>query len=89
MEKVTVNGEKAHPVFNFLKERLPTPSDDPVSLMTNPQLITWSPVKRNDISWNFEKFLVAPDGKPYMRYSRNFQTIHIQNDIKELLAKCS
>lgn len=89
MEKVSVNGEKTHPVFNFLKERLPTPSDDPVSLMTNPQLITWSPVKRNDISWNFEKFLVAPDGKPYMRYSRNFQTIHIQNDIKELLAKCS
>ena len=89
MEKVSVNGEQAHPVFDFLKERLPSPSDDPTSLMTNPQYLTWSPVKRNDIAWNFEKFLVAPDGKPYMRYSKSFQTIHIQNDIQELLSKFS
>uniref|UniRef100_A0A8C5TB65 Glutathione peroxidase 1 n=1 Tax=Malurus cyaneus samueli TaxID=2593467 RepID=A0A8C5TB65_9PASS len=70
-EKCEVNGKNAHPVFTFLKEALPFPHDDPSSLMTNPQYIIWSPVCRNDIAWNFEKFLIGPDGVPFKRYSRN------------------
>uniref|UniRef100_A0A8B9J3P6 Glutathione peroxidase 1 n=1 Tax=Amazona collaria TaxID=241587 RepID=A0A8B9J3P6_9PSIT len=69
-EKCEVNGGNAHPLFTFLKEALPFPHDDPSSLMTNPQYIIWSPVCRNDISWNFEKFLIGPDGVPFKRYSR-------------------
>uniref|UniRef100_A0AAZ1Y634 Glutathione peroxidase 1 n=1 Tax=Oreochromis aureus TaxID=47969 RepID=A0AAZ1Y634_OREAU len=42
-EKVEVNGKDAHPLFVFLKEKLPTPSDDATSLMTDPKLINWSP----------------------------------------------
>uniref|UniRef100_A0A8V5GQ70 Glutathione peroxidase 1 n=1 Tax=Melopsittacus undulatus TaxID=13146 RepID=A0A8V5GQ70_MELUD len=60
-EKCEVNGKNAHPLFTFLKEALPFPHDDPSSLMTNPQYIIWSPVCRNDISWNFEKFLIGLD----------------------------
>uniref|UniRef100_A0A6I8N4V9 Glutathione peroxidase 1 n=1 Tax=Ornithorhynchus anatinus TaxID=9258 RepID=A0A6I8N4V9_ORNAN len=84
-EKCEVNGEKAHPLFAFLRESLPTPSDDPTSLMNDPKFITWSPVCRNDISWNFEKFLVGPDGVPVKRYSRRFETINIKEDIEVLL----
>lgn len=29
----------------------------------------WSPIKVNDIRWNFEKFLITADGKPFKRYS--------------------
>ena len=29
----------------------------------------WTPVARSDIAWNFEKFLVGPDGKLIKRYS--------------------
>uniref|UniRef100_G1KHK8 Ras homolog family member A n=1 Tax=Anolis carolinensis TaxID=28377 RepID=G1KHK8_ANOCA len=84
-EKCEVNGENAHPLFKFLKDELPYPHDDAVSLMANPQNIIWSPVCRNDISWNFEKFLIGPDGKPFKRYSRRFETIKIQDDIEKLL----
>ncbi|XP_026713621.1 glutathione peroxidase 1-like [Athene cunicularia] len=86
-EKCEVNGKNAHPLFTFLREALPFPHDDPTSLMTNPQYITWSPVCRNDVSWNFEKFLIGPDSVPFKRYSRNFETIKIQDDIELLLQK--
>ncbi|KAK1799964.1 hypothetical protein P4O66_006477 [Electrophorus voltai] len=87
LEKVEVNGKDAHPLFVFLKETLPFPSDNPTALMTDPKFIIWSPVCRNDISWNFEKFLVGPDGEPVKRYSRSFPTIDIEEDIKLLLKK--
>ena len=35
--------------------------------------------------WNFEKFLIGPEGEPFRRYSRSFQTINIEPDIKRLL----
>merc|ERR1719233_2499658 len=56
-------------------------------LMDNPSSIIWRPVKRSDISWNFEKFLVDPDGLPVKRYSKSFLTADIENDIEELLGK--
>ncbi|KAG7215063.1 hypothetical protein INR49_022810 [Caranx melampygus] len=71
LEKVDVNGKDAHPLFTFLREKLPFPSDEPFALMTDPKLIMWSPVCRNDVAWNFEKFLVGPDGEPFKRYSRS------------------
>ncbi|XP_062069377.1 glutathione peroxidase 1-like [Lepus europaeus] len=81
-QKCEVNGAKAHLLFAFLPGRkaLPAPSDDP---------ITWSLVCRNDVSWNFEKFLVGPDGVPVRRYSRHFPTIDIEPDIQALLSKGS
>uniref|UniRef100_A0A9J7ZXJ9 Glutathione peroxidase 1 n=1 Tax=Cyprinus carpio carpio TaxID=630221 RepID=A0A9J7ZXJ9_CYPCA len=87
LEKLEVNGANAHPLFVFLKEKLPQPSDDSVSLMGDPKFIIWSPVNRNDVSWNFEKFLIGPDGEPFKRYSRRFLTIDIEADIKELLKR--
>ncbi|RDD43055.1 Glutathione peroxidase 1 [Trichoplax sp. H2] len=89
MDKCDVNGSNAHPLFQFLKESLPTPSDDADSLMSDPKFIIWKPVKRSDISWNFEKFLITADGKPYKRYSRNFRTEAIANDIEHLLSVAS
>lgn len=86
-EKCDVNGKDCHPLFAYLRERLPLPSDDAVSLMDNPLYIIWQPVTRTDISWNFEKFLIDPTGKPFKRYSKRFQTINIQSDIKMLIEK--
>merc|ERR1712192_26340 len=53
----------------------------------NPIFINWAPVKRSDISWNFEKFLIHPDGTPVQRYSRYFPTIDIEEDIRKLIAE--
>ncbi len=62
--QVVANGEGEHEVFAWLKAHLPRPSDDEVSLMGDPKFIIWKPVRRSDISWNFEKFLVDQHGTP-------------------------
>jgi len=84
-DKVDVNGGNEHPLFTLLKKSLPTPHDDEESLMSDPKHIIWTPVKRSDISWNFEKFLISADGKPVKRYSRHFLTSDISKDIESLL----
>jgi len=48
-------------------------------------VVLWTPVARSDIAWNFEKFLVGPDGAFVKRYSRYFDTNAIAADIDELL----
>ncbi len=85
--KVEVNGKNSHPLFQLLRESLPAPVDNTHHLMGDPKKIIWDPVTRTDISWNFEKFLVAPDGTPFKRYSPKFETINIEPDIKELIKK--
>ena len=72
-------------MFSWLKSQLPTPKDDSESLMADPKFIIWKPVQRSDIAWNFEKFLVGPTGEAIVRYSKNYETIHLQKDIEELL----
>ncbi|PWS23157.1 hypothetical protein DKP78_14610, partial [Enterococcus faecium] len=85
LEKADVNGKDTHPLFQYLKDKLPFPSDEPMSFMTDPKFIIWSPVCRNDVAWNFEKFLIGPDGEPFKRYGRRFLTSNIEADIKKLL----
>jgi len=48
-------------------------------------VVLWTPVARSDVAWNFEKFLVGPDGAPVKRYSRFFDTNQIADDIDALL----
>lgn len=45
----------------------------------------WTPVCRSDIAWNFEKFLIGPDGEPVKRFSRYFPTAEIATDIDALM----
>ncbi|TRY61854.1 hypothetical protein TCAL_11232 [Tigriopus californicus] len=84
-DKIIINGEGEHPVFSWLKTALPMPFDDTESLMGDPKFIIWKPVKRSDVAWNFEKFLVSPGGEPVKRYSKGFETINIAKDIDSLL----
>lgn len=50
-EKVDVNGENRHPVYEVLTETADTEG------------------YTGDIRWNFEKFLVSPDGKVVARFN--------------------
>lgn len=81
--KIEVNGKNTHPVFDYLKRELPSPSDNAEELIFDPKFIQWAPVKRSDVSWNFEKFLIGPDGIPIRRYSRVFRTADIAEDIEK------
>ncbi|KAK8385171.1 hypothetical protein O3P69_012160 [Scylla paramamosain] len=83
--KVEVNGAGTHQVFKLLKEALPLPVDDPVSLMDDPKCIIWNPVTRSDIAWNFEKFLVDSSGNPVKRFSKKFPTKDLDTHIESLL----
>lgn len=38
-----------------------------------------------EIEWNFEKFLVTHDGKPYKRYSPQCSPFAMREDIEQLL----
>ncbi|KAK1931733.1 Glutathione peroxidase 1 [Phytophthora citrophthora] len=92
-EKVEVNGANAHALFNFLRITLPYPCDrtlldemsTPSGVFSHPMRLIWMPVTRADVSWNFEKFLISPDGTPYKRYSPKLDFTSMIEDVKFLL----
>ncbi|AWP17857.1 Glutathione peroxidase [Scophthalmus maximus] len=79
--KVEVNGLNEEPLFTYLKESL---------TFVNPVIgdikkFYWSPIKVNDIRWNFEKFLITADGLPFKRYELHCPIEKVEKDIAELL----
>ncbi|XP_062952812.1 epididymal secretory glutathione peroxidase [Cynocephalus volans] len=76
-EKGDVNGEKEQQVFTFLKHSCPHPSE----ILGSFRHISWEPVRVHDIRWNFEKFLVGPDGVPVMRWFHKTPVSTIKSDI--------
>mmetsp|Transcript_14057 Transcript_14057/g.51071 ORF Transcript_14057/g.51071 Transcript_14057/m.51071 type:complete len:154 (-) Transcript_14057:339-800(-) len=94
MTKTMVNGENEDALFTFLKKSLPVPSDDHggsgddyISNMSGPRIaFLYTPVRRSDITWNFEKFLVNQEGQPVKRYSPKFETIQLEDDIQKLIS---
>jgi len=83
-KKLDVNGAKEHKLFTFLKSRCPAP-DGLISMQKNG---LWSPIRSNDVSWNFQKWLIGSDGQPYLRYSSDTEPTMIESDILQLIDKC-
>jgi len=88
--KMDVNGDTESEIFTFLKGALPFPYDDVAG--TGSDMITakisniiWTPIRRTDIIWNFEKFLVNQNGVPVRRYSPKFPTEDCAADIEKLI----
>ncbi len=65
-EKIEVNGDNTHSLYQFLKNSLPLDG-------------------KNDIRWNFEKFLIDQNGKPVKRYAPKTKPKELESDIEELL----
>lgn len=80
-EKGDVNGEKEQKIFTFLKNSCPPTSD----YLGTPDSLFWTPMKIHDIRWNFEKFLVGPDGVPVMRWHHKIPVSTVRADILEYL----
>nr|XP_020032622.1 epididymal secretory glutathione peroxidase [Castor canadensis] len=80
-EKGDVNGDKEQKIFTFLKRSCPHPSE----IMGSSRHISWEPIKVNDVRWNFEKFLVGPDGVPVMRWFHRTAVNTIKSDILSYL----
>lgn len=95
-KKCNVNGPDALPLFKWLKDRQKIPFGaagdrkgngvaDSDAITQKDSAVLWHPIARGDIGWNFEKFLVGPDGTFARRYSRYYLIDDIEADIDELL----
>lgn len=80
-EKGDVNGKDEQEVFTFLKNSCPPVGDT----FAPKHRLLWDPVKISDIKWNFEKFLVGPNGKPVMRWHPSIGIAQIHADIQKYL----
>nr|XP_051711025.1 epididymal secretory glutathione peroxidase isoform X2 [Oryctolagus cuniculus] len=76
-EKGDVNGGKEQNIFTFLKHSCPHPS----GILGSLRHISWEPIEVHDIRWNFEKFLVGPDGVPVMRWFHLAEVSTVKSDI--------
>lgn len=72
MEKAEVNGDNAHPVFEYLRY--------------NSSLYNESTNKSSPIPWNFGKFLVDPKGGVFKYYSPQAKIAEVREDLQKLLA---
>jgi glutathione peroxidase len=62
--KVEVNGENNHPLYEFLKESCP----QTVDRIGKRNELMYDVIGKNDITWNFEKFLIDRQGRPRYRF---------------------
>uniref|UniRef100_A0A8C4J4K0 Glutathione peroxidase n=1 Tax=Dromaius novaehollandiae TaxID=8790 RepID=A0A8C4J4K0_DRONO len=76
-QKGDVNGAKEQKVYTFLKNACPPVAEE----FGNPKNLFWEPLRNHDIKWNFEKFLVGPDGVPVMRWYHRTNIAVVKNDI--------
>lgn len=89
LAKIEVNGDKADPLFQFLKSQVPT--DAPVTGTKNKLAMKAlgkmgkATKETGFIKWNFTKFLVDKDGKVIARFAPVVKPIEFEETITELL----
>lgn len=76
--KINVNGKEAHPLYTYLKENAPKEKTNIIKGLK--QVLT-----KNDIEWNFVKFLVDRNGNVVKRYNPTISFEIIEKDLKALL----
>ena len=88
--KIEVNGENESPLFTLLKSAIPT---DTIKGMGNKfamsAIVKMSSTykNKNDIKWNFTKFLVDKEGNIVGRYSPTYKPEEMEDKIRELLSQ--
>lgn len=88
MKKVDVNGENAHPIFEYLKSQAPTEEYKGLKAKATHTMlkgISKSAKKEGDILWNFTKFIISRDGAVVKRFPPTTEPADFENDIKEML----
>lgn len=84
--KIDVNGKNADPLYVWLKEEAPEDTKDDASkaFEKTVKLLTLGN-KKNDIKWNFGKFLIDRSGNVSARYSPAYLPELLEKDIEKLL----
>ena len=88
-QKIDVNGQNAHPLYQYLREQAPEDSDlDKVGALYKllrdkmPDLLEGS-----NIRWNFTKFLIDQNGNVVKRFAPTTKPEDIAGDIEKLVGK--
>lgn len=82
--KANVNGASEIEIFSWLKSVCPSPVD----VLSSSNTVLWSPIRKTDIEWNFEKFLINHNGEPIKRYSADTPPLTMEEDIYTLIEQC-
>ena len=89
-DKVDVNGDKALPLFTYLKSRQGFGGfdlEDPTGAFLHQRFVQQDPdyAQKSDIKWNFTKFLVDRKGRVVRRFEPTAKTADIEAAVKALL----
>lgn len=82
LHKTVVNGDQGHELYDYLKTSCPQPS----TAQFNPRESFWQPIQVNDITWNFEKFIISPSGVPLYRFRPKVEPFDMKDLMKLLIA---
>lgn len=88
LAKIDVNGENEEPLFKLLKE---AQQDDIISGTKNKMAmkmikgLSKTCKEKNDIKWNFTKFIIDKDGNVIKRYSPTYKPLDFEEEIVKLL----
>jgi glutathione peroxidase len=83
--KIEVNGDQAHPLYQYLKKELPEDIDNGKMEDLLKQLEGKFFVDKGEIQWNFTKFLIDKEGKPIKRFAPTVTPEELESHIEELL----
>lgn len=89
-ERVLVNGEKTHPLFNYLKHEVDyrefgKQNTQEKMLYSSLQSDYPSYLDGRNIRWNFTKFLVSDEGKVLKRFEPTDSQLDIEKEIESIL----
>lgn len=96
-EKSDVNGHSERPLFTYLKVNsslslsriIQSPSfqslcPSPIDEFHPYPNISYTPIRSNDLRWNFEKFLIDGYGRPVKRFASEVSPSELVSDIDQL-----
>ena len=92
MSKIEVNGEGAHPIYQWLKSQAGFAGFDPAHPLTKilDEMFTKADpdyASKPDIKWNFTKFLISKEGKVVSRFEPTTEPQGMEQSIEKELAK--
>lgn len=88
-QKIDVNGENAHPLYQYLREQAPEDADLDKKGSLYQLLLDKMPdlLEGSKIRWNFTKFLIDQNGNVVKRFATTTKPEEIAKDIEKLLVK--
>ena len=83
--KIEVNGENADPLYKFLKQEAADEIDNGLMAGLHEKLKDIFSVEKNEIQWNFTKFLIDRKGNVIGRFAPTVTPEELESHIQKLL----